>query len=80
MLPTCCGHDSVWIPAKGSSRCRLFTNTDNESESIIDPSLRPHLRDEEQETVSQASSSQSMIKKLNHHEDSVSEAGETPNK
>ncbi len=76
-LSTRRSHDSVWVPARGPSRCRLFTKTDNESQSIIDPSLRSHLRKEEQKIVAQASSSQTMIREMGHHEDSVSKAGET---
>ncbi|KAK0510396.1 hypothetical protein JMJ35_006828 [Cladonia borealis] len=76
-LPARCGHHSVWVPSRGPSRCRLFTKTDNESQSIKEPSLRPHLREEEQKSVTEASSSEIVIRELDYHADSASETDGT---
>ena len=76
-LQTHCSHDSVWVPARGPSRCRLFTSTDNEGQSITESSLRQHPPEEEQKSGSQASSSKTTIGELDHRKDGVPETGET---
>ena len=44
---------------------------------MTDVTPRPHPQEEEQEAVTQASLSQTVTGKLDHHEDGISEAGES---
>ena len=44
---------------------------------MTDVTPRPHPQEEGQKGVTQASSSQTVTRKLDHHEDGISEAGES---
>ena len=44
---------------------------------MTDVTPRPHPREEEQKALTQASLSQTVTRKLDHHEDGITEAGES---
>ena len=44
---------------------------------MTDPTLRPHLGEEGQKGITQASSSQTVTIDFDHHEDGITETGES---